>query len=279
MKTGLVLEGGGMRGLYTVGVLDCFLDRGFMADYVVGVSAGACNGASYVSKQRGRGRRVNLDYLDDKRYLSLYSFLKTKSVFGMDFLFDEIPNQLEPFDYQTFFENPTEFWVGVTDIHTGKPVYFDKSHCDHDCTVLRASSSIPVFSPVVAYQGGEYLDGGSSDPIPIEKALADGCDRLIVVRTRDRSYQNKPESFHAVYGHVFRHAPAMRAVLEHRHERYNQTLEKLSQLEKEGVASVIAPREPVTISRFEKSRQKLDALYKDGMADGQIFLHSIGWKG
>lgn len=272
MKTGLVLEGGGMRGLYTIGVLDCFLDRGFTADYVVGVSAGACNGVSFVSGQRGRSLRVNTNYLGDKRYLSVWSFLKTGSMFGMDFLFNEIPSKLEPFDYGAFLASPTEFYAGVTDVSTGKPVYFGKDAMRDNARVLRASSSIPVFSPVVELDGGKYLDGGTADPIPVRRALEDGCDRLIVVLTRDRSYRKPPESFRWIYNKVFRNNPAMIAALDQRHERYNETLEFLRQLERDGIAQVIAPSEPVKISRFEKDMQKLSALYDRGMQDADAFL-------
>ncbi len=275
MKTGLVLEGGGMRGLYTIGVLDCLMDSRFMVDYVIGVSAGACNGVSYVSGQRGRSLRVNTNYLGDERYVSLKSLIKTKSMFGMDFLFDEIPNRLEPFDYDTFFANPCAFTAGVTDVKTGKPVYFDKPHFDHDCTVLRASSSIPVFSPVVQYRGESYLDGGTSDPIPVKKALEDGCDRVIVVLTRDAGYIKRPERFRTVYRRMFRNCPAMVETLDHRHEAYNQTRADLHDLVKQGKAIVIAPEKPVEISRFEKNPNKLMALYKTGMTDAAKQLAAL----
>ena len=279
MKLGLVLEGGGMRGLYTDGVLDCLMDRGFTADYVIGVSAGACGGVSYVSGQRGRSRRVNTAYLDDKRYVGLQSFLKTGSVFGMDLLFDEIPNRLDPFDYEAFARSPMEFVVGVTDVETGKPAYFDKSAiAPGDCTLLRASSSIPVFSPIVEFRGGRYLDGGTSDPIPVKKALADGCDRLVVVLTRDRSYRKKPEGIKAVYRRVFRDCPNMARALEERPRVYNDTLDYIRRLEREGTALVIAPTRPVTIGRFEKDLQKLEDLYKAGMLDAQVALTRLpGW--
>ncbi|MCI8650428.1 MAG: patatin family protein [Anaerotruncus sp.] len=272
MKTGLVLEGGGMRGLYTQGVLDCMIDAGFWADYVIGVSAGACAGVSYVSRQRGRSYRVSTTYGLDKRYLSLHSYFKTRSLFGMDFMFEEIPNRLDPFDYQTFAENPIEFVLAVTDVLTGKPVYFGKEHLNHDSTVLRASSSIPLFSPPVEYQGGLYLDGGIADPIPVRRALDDGCERLIVVLTRDRSYQKSPQGGRMVYRHAFRHYPQMIHALEQRHQLYNTTLQTIRELEREGVAVVIAPAEPVKISRFEQNMGKLRGLYKTGMLDAQKFL-------
>ncbi|MGI5965622.1 MULTISPECIES: patatin-like phospholipase family protein [Anaerotruncus] len=278
MKTGLVLEGGGMRGLYTIGVLDCFMDRDFKTDYVIGVSAGACNGVSYVSGQRGRSLRIDQNYLMDERYVSVKSFLKTGSMFGMDFIFDEIPHRLDLFDYEAFHKNPCEFVAGVTDAVTGKPFYFSKEAIQPgDSTVLRASSAIPVFSPIVEFRGGKYLDGGTSDPIPVRRALADGCDRLIVVLTRDRGYQKPPEKYRALYQHIFRKYPGMVEALDRRHEIYNETLNLIRQLERDGVATVIAPAAPMKIGRFEKDMNRLMAVYKDGMADAAAFLAK--WNG
>ncbi|MGM9987569.1 MAG: patatin family protein [Bacillaceae bacterium] len=264
-KIGLVLEGGGMRGLYTIGVLDYFLDQNIKTDYCIGVSAGACNGVSYVSSQKGRSYRINTNYLDDKRYVSFSNFIKTKSLFGMDFLFDEIPHKLDKFDYEAFLNSACEFVAGVTDVQTGKPVYFGKEALDHDSTVLRASSSIPIFSPIVEYNGGQYLDGGTSDPIPVRKALADGCDKVIVVLTRDRSYVKSPEKFRSIYKRVFKNNPEMVQLLDNRHHIYNETLTYLKELEKSGQAVVIAPSEPITISRFEKNMDKLEGIYQMGI--------------
>ena len=271
-KMGLVLEGGGMRGLYTVGVLDYFIENDITMDYVIGVSAGACHGISYVSKQHGRSYRINTDYIQDKRYISFSNFIKTKSLFGMDFIFDEIPHKLDLFDYETFHSVPTEFVTGVTDVLTGSPVYFGKEHFNQDSTILRASSSIPIFSPIVEYQGGKYLDGGTSDPIPVRKAVEDGCDHLIVVLTRHRGYLKEAEKFRPVYKKVFKDYPEMIRLLDNRHIIYNESLTYLKQLEAEGRATVIAPSEPITISRFEKNMEKLNGLYQLGKTDAQNSL-------
>lgn len=253
-----------MRGLFTAGVLDGLAEEGFSFDYLIGVSAGACNGVSFVSGQQGRNKRINLTYAVDKRYVSISNFLKTKSMFGMDFIFREIPDVLDPFDYDAFAASPAEFVTGVTDAKTGQPYYFDKSFIDHDSTVLRASSSIPVFSPPVEFQGGIYLDGGTTDPIPAEKALADGCDRLLVVLTRERGFRKEPEQFRGIYRRVLKQYPAMIEALDRRHTVYNQTLERLTELERNGTAMVIAPPEKLTLSRFEKDPVKLEALYTLG---------------
>lgn len=281
MKIGLVLEGGGMRGLYTAGVLDTFSQQQFLPDYVIGVSAGACNGVSYVSGQRGRNYRINTDYLGDKRYISLSNYLRTRSLFGMDFIFGEVPETLDPFDYPAFLAAPCAFITGVTDVQTGKPVYFPKQpDMKSQCRLLRASSSIPLFSPMVNLQGRAYLDGGTSDPIPVRQALADGCDRVIVVLTRHRGYQKPPTSHRPVYRHAFRYYPAMVRLLDHRHQVYNDTLAYLKLLEKSGKAMVIAPSEPLTISRFEKHKEALDPLYALGQQNARDLWESLAaWMG
>lgn len=265
MKIGLVLEGGGMRGLYTIGVLDAMMEYDLWADYVIGVSAGACSGASYVSKQQYRSYRIDEQYLKDKRYLSIQNYIKTKSLFGMEFIFSDIPTHLDVFDQEAFLENPTEFVVGVTDVQTGKPVYFGKQQAGADeCRIICASSSIPMFAPPVEFQGRNYLDGGTSDPIPFKKALLDGCDKLVIVRTRDRSYQKSPESGRALYTRAFRNTPGMIDCIDRRHAVYNQQVRCCERMERAGQAMIFAPEKPVTISRFETDMGKLDVLYREG---------------
>ena len=267
MKIGLVLEGGGMRGIYTIGVLDCLMDEKFRADYVIGVSAGACNGSSYVSNQKGRAYRTNTEYIADSRYLGIKNYLTTKSLFGMDFLFDQIPNKLIPFDYDAFFNSPCEFVMGVTDVITGRAKYFDKSHVEPKNTVLRASSSLPVFAPIVEYQGGKYLDGGVADSIPVKKALEDGCDKVIVVLTREHGFIKTPEKFRGVYKRMYKNYPQLVEALDHRHENYNETLSFLKELEQEGTAIVIAPDAPLPVSRFEKNPEKMKKVWEIGYQD------------
>ena len=276
MKTGLVLEGGGMRGLYTLGVLDALAEYNISFDYVIGVSAGACHGSSFVSRQQERAYRIFNDYLKDKRYISIQNFIKTKSMFGMDFVFHEIPDKLDPFDFTTFANSPTEFVTGVTDMVTGQPVYFGKQENSYDmCTVIAASSSIPMFSPPVEYRGNYYLDGGTSDPIPFRKALKDGCDRLVVVRTRDRAYRKKPESGSLLYRRAFRQYPAMIDCIDRRHTVYNHQVACVERLEQAGQAFVYAPEKPVKISRFENDLRKLDFLYRDGWKDVEHTLPQL----
>ena len=267
MKTGLVLEGGGMRGMYTIGVLDRFLNAEISFDYVIGVSAGACNGVSFVARQRGRNYRINTKYATDKRYISLSNLMSERSLFGMKFLFETVPDELVPFDYGMFLSSPCEFVTGVTDVKLGRPVYFGKEALDHDTTVLRASSSIPCFSPMVPFRGGLYLDGGTSDPIPFRKALADGCDRVVVVLTRDRAYRKKPEGLRPVYRTMYRRYPAMIELLDRRYLIYNRTLDDLRTAESKGLALVIAPEAPLSIGRFEHDPRRLAAAAQLGYHD------------
>lgn len=274
MKTGLVLEGGGLRGVFTAGVLDAFLEGNFHADYVIGVSAGAANGVSYVSGQKERGLRTNTDYLHDPRYMGLRSLLLHRSLFGMDFIFHEIPQHLDPFDYQAFYENPCEFWTGAIDIRTGETVYFGKEEIGDDLEALRATTSLPLLSQPVAYQGRLLLDGGTADPIPVRRALADGCDRVVVVLTRERGYRKSPQSFRAAYRSAFRRYPAMIHALDTRHRIYNDTLDFLAGLECGGTAAVIAPASPPQVHRIERDRDKLLALYQEGLEAGRALLHS-----
>lgn len=274
MKRGLVLEGGGMRGLYTAGVLDYLMDQGIEFDYCIGVSAGACHATSYLSKQRGRSFRINTAYLEDSRYLSIKNFLKTGSMFGMNFIFDEIPNKLDPFDYDTFLKTKCEFYAGVTDVATGKPAYFGIEAMDHDATVLRASSAIPVFSPMVEFRGRKFLDGGTSDPIPVKKALADGCEKLVIVLTQHRDYVKSPEKFRGIYKNLYARYPEMVATLDRRYQVYNESRQLAFQLEKEGKAIVIVPDKPVGLDRFEKDIRKLRALYEKGYAQAKAAVQS-----
>lgn len=267
MKIGLVLEGGGMRGLYTGGVLDALMDLELWADYVIGVSAGACNGVSYVSGQRGRNLRINTVRVRDKRYVGLGNFLKHGSVFGMDFIFDEIPNRLDPFDYAAFQASSCAFEAGVSDVQTGQPAYFGKADINGHSIVLRASSSIPFFAPMVRYKDKLYLDGGTTDPIPVRRALAQGCDRVAVVLTRERDFVKAPEQGRALYRLKYRQYPGVVRMLDRRHLVYNDTLAYLRQLEEEGRALVIAPAASLGIGRFEKRVERLEPAYRKGYDD------------
>lgn len=192
MKLGLVLEGGGMRGLYTVGVLDALMERRLSPDYVIGVSAGAGNGISFVSGQKGRAYRVDMDYLRDRRYISLRNFVKTRSVFGMDFVFDDIPGKYDPFNYPLF--SPPHGICHRRHRRGHRPPRLFRQAAAHGRPVPPAArlGRHPLFSPMVEFRGRLYLDGGTADPIPVKRALADGCDKVLVVLTQHREYVKSP---------------------------------------------------------------------------------------
>lgn len=267
-KIGIVVEGGGMRGVFAAGVLDALLERGVKADYIIGVSAGACHASSYVSGQKGRSFRTNIDYIDDLRYLSLHNFLTTGSFFGMDFVFHEIPDQLDPYDYGAMMASPVEFEIGVTDLVTGRPAYFGKEDLYPGSSLLAASCALPVFSKPVEWKKRLYLDGGSSDPIPIRRALEKGCTRLLIVLTRERAYHKKPEGPRAAYQAAYRAYPETVRTLSLRHIVYHRAQSLAARLESEGKALVLAPDAPVAVSRFTKDRQQLTALYQSGYTKG-----------
>lgn len=268
-KVGLVLEGGGMRGLYTAGVLECFLQKQIYFEYIVAVSAGACNAASYISRQQGRNEVVNTRFAGDWRYMSFRNFLREKSLFGMDFIFDEIPNKLVPFDFDTFFNNPCTFRIGTTDCKSGKPVYFDKDELDAKMTVLRASSSLPLLAPIVRFKGYELLDGGVTEPIPVHQALRDGCSKLVVILTQNKGYLKPPEKSVPLMKFTYRKYPKLVEAVANRHKAYNETLVFLEELEKEGKAIIIRPTKPLEVDRYEKDPAKLKELFLEGLADAE----------
>jgi predicted patatin/cPLA2 family phospholipase len=274
-ETGLVLEGGGMRGLYTAGVLEYFMSKELYFPYVIGVSAGACMGASYLARQRGRNRRVNLDYIDDKRYISLSNYLRRRELFGMDFIFDEIPNNLVPFDTGTLLRNPEEFVIVTTDCETGEPTYYRKQ--DYDAaslpTLLRASSSLPFVASSVHYRGRQLLDGGISDPIPIRKAESDGFQKNVVILTKPRGYFKKPSRMTKII--KYRDHPIINEKLGVRYRHYNETLYDVSKRERDGNAFVISPSRSLKVSRTERNRERLQALYELGWNDAKAQFEAL----
>ncbi|WP_226530077.1 patatin family protein [Metabacillus niabensis] len=268
--TGLVLEGGGMRGVYTAGVLEAFMEQDLYVPYVIGVSAGACFGASYLSRQRGRNRKVNIDYVTHPKYLSLQNFIKHRQLFGMDFIFDEIPNLLVPFDYDTFYKGTEEFVITATDCQSGQPVYFNKKDYGKDMlTVIRASSSLPFIAPVVEYKGKQLLDGGITDSVPIKKAEKDGNKRNIIVLTREESYFKKKSNIRWLINKSYRQYPKLIEAILARYKMYNDTLEHIKEQKKEGKVFVIRPSSKLKVSRIERNQTKLENLYMMGMEDAR----------
>lgn len=270
-QTGLVLEGGGMRGVYTGGVLERFMEWGLFFPYVIGVSAGACNAVSYLSRQPGRNRRVTIDFIDHPDYLSFANWFKKGSVFGMELIFDRIPNELDPLDYETLFAAEETFVMATTDSVTGLSQYYGNEEWRQDkstfSSIIKASSSLPFFAPAVDIGGQRMYDGGVSDPIPVRKALADGCERLVIVLTKDASYRIKPFKRKKLARFIFRRYPGLVEAMTRREQVYNETLELVTALEREGRAFVIRPSTIVPVKRLERDKSKLETLYKLGEHD------------
>ncbi|MBS3680886.1 patatin family protein [Ornithinibacillus massiliensis] len=267
-NTGLVLEGGGSRGIYTAGVIHYLMEQDIYLPYVIGVSAGACNGSSYVARQIERNRAVLIDYLDHPDYISFRNFVKKREIFGMDFLFDVLPNELEPFDFDAFYAAREEFVIGVTDCMTGEPVFYKREdYKDEILKIIRASSSLPLFAPVVEYDNRSLLDGGISDPIPIKQSVKDGNQKNVVILTRNRGYVKKPQSFGWYMRKKYKQYPGLLKAIERRHHVYNETLNYIFEEEKKGNVFVISPSEKLEVGRVERSKAKLTDLYHLGMKD------------
>ncbi len=266
-NVGLVLEGGGMRGLYTCGVLEYFMENDLYFNYVIGVSAGACNAVSYISRQQRRNEKVIIGFVKDWRYMSLRNLILSKSYFGMDFIFDEIPNKHVLFDFETFYKSPGVFLVGATDCRSGQPMYLNKNDLGEQFQALRASASLPMLSPIVSYKGYELLDGGISDSIPIKKSIKDGNTKNIIVLTRNKGYKKRPGKFNALLKLKYRNYPQLIETMLNRYKNYNETLDYIDHLEKEGKAVVIRPSKELEVGRLEKDPQKLHRLLQQGYED------------
>lgn len=275
MKVGLVLEGGGMRGVFTAGVLDVFLEQDLNPDLCIGVSAGACLGCSYLCKQKGRGFSVMTDYLDNKDYCSFSSLVRTGDMFGANFLYHKIPEELYPIDNTAFLKNKTEFYAVVTNCATGKPEYPQISDMFRDVEYVRASSSLPLLARMVNICGVNYLDGGVADPIPVQKALDMGCDKVIVVLTQHRGFRKSPEKTIPLIQWKYRKYPNLVHDMKIRHQVYNDTLDQITDLQRQGKIFVIAPEQPLNIRRTEKDIQLLNDAYQKGKETASTLISSL----
>lgn len=269
MNTGLILEGGGMRGVYTAGVLDFFMEKDLYFKDCYAVSAGACHAISYFSKQRGRSIKVNLDYLHDKRYCSVNSLIKTGDMFGVDMIYNIIPNKLVLFDYDTYNKFDGNFYSVVTNCETGEAEYIRINDARKDIDAVRASSSLPLLSRIVEINGKKYLDGGISDSIPIRKSIEDGHEKNVVVLTRDKSYRKEKSKLLPVFKIKYKKYPKFLKAVENRYRVYNETLDFIDEEKKKNKAFVIQPKYHVSIGRLEKDKEKLRALYKQGYNDAR----------
>ena len=265
MRTGLVLEGGALRAIFSSGVCDGLLEGGVMADYVIGVSAGIAYGVSYVSKQPRRNLEVVTRFAPDRRYMGLRNLTDrhNRSYFGLEFGFSTIPNELVPFDYDAFAAFPGEVEAVVTNLNTGKADYLPVPRRDRESIVLQASCAMPLLFPIFEIGGQPYLDGGIGDAIPWRRAL-DKCDRVIVVLTRPRGYRRRPDKVMKLIRGRYRDYPAFVEAMEHRAEVYNRDRAQLFQAEREGRLVVIAPQSTLGVSRTERDTEKLRLLWAAG---------------
>ena len=274
MKTGLVLEGGGVRGIYTAGVLDVFMEHGVTFDGVIGVSAGAIHGCSYLANQKGRSIRYYKKYCNDPRFMSFKSWMKTGDIVGADFCYRQLPDELDVYDHEAFYKNTSAFFVTCSNVETGKAEYIPINDMKTQIDFLRASASLPYFSRIVEINGKKYLDGGCTDSIPIEAFLNMGYEKNVVVLTREDTYRKKPET-PFMTRLWYRKFPEFTNALLNRHNSYNQTVERILELEKKGVIFVIRPKDSLNIGRMEKDPVNVQRVYDIGYADGQRYLNDM----
>lgn len=266
---GLVLEGGGLRWLYTAGVLDLFLEKGLYSPYVIGVSAGAMNGLSYIAKQKGRNRNITMEFISDPRYVNLRNIFLGKDIFGLDFIFEDISKKYNPFDIRTFNESNQIFKLVCTDINTGKPIYYDKETCKDILKACKASSSLPLINSFVNFDGKKLMDGGLSDPIPYNKAIQDGFINNIVVLTRDIDYKTENIKHKIILKNQYNQYPEFLKTIYKRPEKYDFMLDDIKRYEKNDEFFVIRPSEPINIKIFDSNIKDLMYIYLRGYVDAE----------
>ncbi len=271
-KMGLVLEGGGMRGVFTSGVLDAFMKYDLYFNYVVAVSAGACNGLSYISRQPRRARLSNIDMLVKYNYIGLRHLVTQGCIFDPELLYDRFPNELIPYDYDTYFASPSTFEMVVTNCNTGRAEYLTEKDGDRQrlLDICRASSSLPYVSNVIDVDGRPYLDGGIVDSIPVGRAIDMGYDRNVLVLTRNRGYRNTSKD-RKIPKFIYKKYPRLRVALSRRIAEYNHQLDMVEEMEDKGLVDVIRPLRPMDVDRIEKDEKKLEALYEEGFQLGEEY--------
>ena len=275
-KTGLIMEGGAMRGMFTAGVIDVLMENRIEFDGGIGVSAGACFGCNYKSKQIGRVIRYNMKYCKDKRYCSLRSLILTGDLYGADFCYRELPQKLDIFDNETYNNNPMEFYVTCTDINTGEAIY---KKCDTTegslLEWIRASASLPLVSRIVKIDGYELLDGGISDSVPVRYFESIGYNKNVVILTQPKDYIKKKNELMPVLKVVMRKYPKLIEALAKRHEVYNETTVYINEKEEKGELVVIRPSKKLPIGRTESDPQKLKAVYELGRCEAENNIQKI----
>ena len=263
-KTALVLEGGGMRGVFTCGVLDYMMDRKISFPYSIGVSAGACNGLSYMSHQRGRGKFSNIDLLAKYKYIGIRPLLKKRGLIDQQLLFHRFPDRILPYNYKAYAENPNRFEMVTTDCMTGRACYWEEKYDEKRIIdIVKASSSLSYACPIIYVDGRPMLDGGIVDSIPLLRAFELGYDKAVVVLTRNRGYRKSDKGV-MVPRFIYKEYPRLRVALRNRNILYNEQLELVERLEDEGKILVIRPEKPIVVDRMETSVRKLTDLYNEG---------------
>lgn len=274
MKTGLVLEGGAMRGIYTAGVLDVFLDHGIEFDGVIGVSAGAIHGSNYIAGQNERIINYYLKYCDDKRFMSLYSLITTGSIVGEQFCYHDIPDYLNPLDYDSFRKSKTEFYMVCTDVEKGKPIYVKCKDLKGQLDFMRASASMPMVSKIVECGGRKLLDGAITDSIPLKAMQKLGYDRIVVVQTREKDYWKHSE-WNIFADYLYRKYPGFLKAIRKRHLMYNSEKKYVEKSEQEGKIIALKPTRHVDIKRTEKNKDKITEMYLLGRFDAENKIDEI----
>ncbi len=277
MKTGMVFEGGAFRTIFSCGVMDAFIENDIYPDYVIGTSAGAAYSPSYLARQKERNLKIITEYVNDKRYMGMNNLIdkNNRSLYGLEFAYETIPNELVPFDYDAFEKWGGEFYAVCTNVLTGKAEYFPYDGKDKTNLVLKATCALPKLFPYIYINDTPYLDGGLSDSIPYEKAFADGCDRVVVVLTREAGYKKTTSSSTKIMARTYLNYPELAKDLVHRAGRYNRCLRKLEHLEKQGKVIVIRPTSTKGFSRLEKNIDKINALYNDGYNKGLAISDTV----
>lgn len=274
-NTGLVLEGGGMRGVFTCGVLDALMKHEMWFNYVIGVSAGAGNGASYMSRQIRRARCSNIDLLKKYDFIGIKHLFTKGTIFDMNLLYDKFPNEIFPYDFEAYRKNPAVFEAVTTNCLTGRAEYFhERNNHQRLLKILRASGSLPYVSNMVEIDGVPMLDGGLVDSIPVQRAMDCGHETNVVILTRNKGYRKK-EPDRKVPPFIYKKYPRLRYVLSNRAKVYNAQLELVERLEEEGKVICIRPEKPIEVDRIEKDVEKLEALYQEGYRLGEVFCEKV----
>lgn len=274
-KVGLVLEGGGTRAIYTSGVLDVFIKNKIKFPYVIGVSAGSCNGTSYLGGNYRRQHDLTVDYVNDKRYMGIQHMLKNGMFLNLPWIFGELSYDINPLDHDTFENSGSQLVAVVTNAETAQAEYVTSNNFREGCDILAASCAMPLATKGVEIDGNRYFDGGVADSIPVAYALKDGCDKAVVVLTQHKGYVKRPPKGIEVIKKALRQYPKLAEALANRHIMYNGQLELVRELEQEGRIIVIQPQEPLNAGTLERRTDKLEEIYKRGFDDGINALSKV----